>query len=94
MTFSMTSKIVMPPETLANEAGGESVMLNLKSHSHYGLDEVGTRMWTLLTRSQSIQVACEQLLKEYDVEEECLRSDLLNLITELVELGLIEVRHG
>jgi hypothetical protein len=43
------------------------VLLNLKSENYFGRDPVGTRMWTLLATSDSIQSAYEALLDEYDV---------------------------
>ena len=72
---------------------GESVLLNLKSEKYFGLDEVGTRMWSAITSSSSIQDAYETLMAEYDVEGELLRKDLSDLIEKLVEHELIEVHH-
>jgi hypothetical protein len=78
-------------DVLVNVVGGESVLLNLDSESYYGLDEVGTRMWQVLTESESIQEAYEKLLSEYDVEPDKLRADMSELIGKLLELGLVEV---
>jgi hypothetical protein len=91
MKIPMTGKIIVPAETLINEIGGESVILSLKSASYFGLDEMGTRMWQVLVSSDSIQAAYEQLLAEYDVEDERLRTDLMNLIAKLEEHKLAEV---
>ncbi|MBA2525336.1 MAG: PqqD family protein, partial [Pyrinomonadaceae bacterium] len=55
------------------------------------LDEVGTRMLSVLTTSKSIQTAFEMLLEEYDVENGLLRQDLIDLIDRLVEQGLLEI---
>lgn len=92
MTIPMTGKLIVPPETLINETGGESVILSLKSASYFGLDEMGTRMWQVLASSDSIQAAYDQLLAEYDVEEERLRRDLMNLVPKLEQHKLAEVR--
>ncbi len=86
------NKVVQSPETLINIIEGESVLLNLKNESYYGLDEVGTRMWELLTTSDSIQAAYEKLLDEYEVEAETLRNDLGEMIENLIENGLLEVK--
>jgi len=69
--------------------GEESVLLHLKSETYMGLDPVGTRMWTLLTESESIEKAYAALLGEYEVEGQCLRRDLEDFIGRLVEHDLI-----
>ena len=82
-------KVSVPPYVLARELDGESILLNLDSGVYYGLDEVGTRMWTVLTESESIGVAYETLLAEYAVEPDELRADLTRLVGELLEQGLL-----
>jgi hypothetical protein len=94
MTVSSISRIRVLPDSLVNEAGGESIVLNLRTGAHYALDEVGTRMWTVLASSGSIENALDELLSEYDVDEVRLRGDLQNLAANLAEIGLVEVRGG
>jgi hypothetical protein len=91
MSFSFDQKLAPTPDTLINVIEGESVLLNLKSESYFGLDQVGTRMWTLLTTSDSIQAAYEKLLDEYDVGADELRQDMRDLIEKLIANGLVEV---
>jgi hypothetical protein len=91
MSISFDQKLVVTPDTLINVIEGESVLLNLKSESYFGLDKVGTRMWTLLTTSDSIQSAYEALLDEYDIGAERLREDVCDLIEKLIANGLVEV---
>lgn len=91
MTISNNSRISVPSETLVNILGGESVLLSLKSQHYYGLDEVGTRMWNVVTTSPSVAAAYETLLEEYEVEPETLRQDLYELLGKLAEQGLVEV---
>jgi len=91
MAISFDQKLVVTQDTLINFIEEESVILNLKSESYFGLDQVGTRMWTLLTTSDSIQSAYERLLDEYDVSADKLRADLSELIDKLLARGLLEV---
>ena len=60
-------RVSIPDMVLFRELDGESVLLNLKTESYLGLDDVGTRMWTVLTAEPSVQAAYEVLLSEYDV---------------------------
>ena len=91
MSVSFDQKLAPTPDTLINVIEGESVLLNLKSESYFGLDQIGTRMWTLLTTSDSIQSAYEALLDEYDVGADKLRLDMQDLIEKLIANGLMEV---
>jgi hypothetical protein len=72
------------------ELDGEAVLLNLQNEMYYGLDEVGTRMWQLLTTSDSVQAAMDTMLEEFDVTPETLEQDLTKMINELQEQGLLE----
>ena len=91
MTISFNKRAVASPDSLVSELGGESVFLNLKSERYFGLDEVGPRMWAVVTSSESIQSAYEALLTEYEVDPEVLRRDLSDLLDKLVEHGLVEI---
>jgi hypothetical protein len=91
MDISFNSRIVTAQDVLVSEVGDEAVLLNLKSESYFGLDEMGTRMYKALTGSESVQAAYDSLLTEYEVEPEVLRRDLSGLIQKLQEHGLVEV---
>jgi Coenzyme PQQ synthesis protein D (PqqD) len=86
-------RVLVPSDVLIRELDGESVVLNLKSERYFGLDRVGTRMWTALSMSESIQEAYELLLNEYEVDAERLRLDLQNFVEQMVEHGLVEVSN-
>jgi hypothetical protein len=80
-----------PDHVLVRELGGESLLLNLDSETYFGLDDVGTRMWTLLVASPSIEHALAALCAEYGVEDDILRRDLAALLDELLDHGLLVV---
>lgn len=90
MNISFEQRISLPQDVLISNIQNEAVILNLASERYFGLNEVGTRFLTLLT-ANSIQRAYEVLLTEYDVDPEVLRRDLSELLTQLLEQGLVEV---
>jgi len=94
MTTSFATRIAVAPDVMFRTVGDEAVLLHLKSETYLGLDPVGTRMWTLLTASESIQRAYESLLAEYDVNGEQLRRDLEEFVAKLVEHDLVQVNAG
>jgi hypothetical protein len=89
--MEIDSKIRFPEDVLFHEVGGEAVILNLESGKYFGLDEVGTRMWVLLSEHGAVEPVLRVLLEEYDVEEERLRADLLKLIDDLASHGLLKL---
>ncbi len=91
MEIIFTKRVSAPESVLFRELEGESVLLNVDSESYFGLDDVGTRMWLVLTESDSIQAAYDTLKDEYDVEPELLRRDLIELIEKLSENGLVRI---
>jgi hypothetical protein len=91
MEISFNSRITIPSDVLVSDVGNESVFLNLKSESYFGLDEIATRMWKALTGSETVQAAYDSLLTEYEVEPEVLRQDLSGLIQKLLDHGLAEI---
>ncbi|MBP0014558.1 MAG: PqqD family protein [Roseofilum sp. SBFL] len=91
ISISNQQNITLAPEVLVQELSGESVLLNLNSEEYFGLDEVGSRMLSLLTGSASIQEASDRLLEEYEVEPEKLHQDLIELIENMVDHDLVTV---
>ena len=91
MSVSFNQRVKLPDDVLISDLEGESVILNLKSERYYGLDKIGTRFLTLLSKSDSIENAFEGLLAEYNVEADTLRIDLTALLLDLREQGLVEI---
>jgi hypothetical protein len=89
--LNLTQNVSLSEDVLLQDLAGESVLLNLESEEYFGLDEVGTRMISVLNESQSIQAAYQLLLVEYEVDEIELKRDLLELIEQLAEHGLVKV---
>jgi hypothetical protein len=83
-------RVVIPETVLFRELEGEAVLLATGSGKYFGLNEVGTRMWTLLHQHEEVEAACRVLLKEYDVPEARLREDLACFIDTLAIRGLVE----
>lgn len=89
LTFS--DRAAAPTHVLVRLLDQESVLLNLETEQYFGLDETGTRMWKLVTTSPNIDTAYKELLAEYDVQPEMLRENLTELLSHLVEHGLLQV---
>lgn len=87
-----TARISIVADVLASELGSEIVMLNLRDATYYGLDEVGAEVWRLLHTPTTLGRIVDALVELYDVEAERCRADVRNLLAELADRGLVEVR--
>jgi hypothetical protein len=91
MTFSSAARVTISPRVLFRELDGEAVLLDLQSERYYGLDDVGTRMWSLLSEHGDVRVVYERLLSEYQVDGTVLERDLARMIGELARFGMLTV---
>jgi hypothetical protein len=86
--IDLATRVTIPESVLFRDLDGEAVLLETVTGRYYGLNEVGTRMWSLLQVHAEIEVVCRALLAEYDAPEERLREDLLGFVDTLVTRGL------
>lgn len=91
MAVSFGDRVRVPDAVLVSGLQQESVILNLDSERYFGLDDVGTRMFTVLTTADSISAAFETLAEEYEIDREVLKDDLISLVDKLLEQGLVEI---
>jgi hypothetical protein len=84
--------LTVHPDTVFRLLDDESVLLNLKSGTYFGLDPVGTRRWQLLVEHGTLGRVCAELAHEYAIERDVLERDLLSLGRQLCDRGLMEAR--
>ena len=88
---SLESRVAIGGDVVCRELEGEAIILNLDSGTYFGLDSVGTRIWSLLQEYGSLRRTFELLEQEYDVEPERLKADILRLVEELRSNDLVRV---
>lgn len=81
--------ITVSEQVLVQELGNESIMLNMHDGYYYTLDGIGTRIWQLMAEEKSVAEIIDQMLVEYDVDEDSLRRDLAELLEKLLATGAI-----
>jgi hypothetical protein len=92
--LSVHSIVVATSEQVSCPLGEESAILNLKNSMYYGMNPVGTRIWTLLKEPRSVEQLRDTLLNEYQVDAALCERDLLDLLRKMKSEGLIEVRSA
>jgi hypothetical protein len=91
--ISMNSVIGVTKDLVSADLGEEIAILHLENGVYYGLDAVGARIWDLIQEPKRVDELRDSILKEYDVEPERCKSDLLDLIEDLANQDLVEIKE-
>ncbi len=79
---------------VAAEAQDDTIILDPVASRYFGLAEVGSRVWDLLQTPRRVGDLRDAIVAEYEVDPDVALADLLRLVTELAEAGLVDVDHG
>ncbi len=85
------STVVVVPDQVSSNIGDESVILQLDSGVYYGLNAVGTRIWSLMQTPVEVSAIRDTLIEEFDVEPQRCEDELLTLLNDMAAAGLIRV---
>ncbi len=86
-----TTQVKASSDQVSCDLAGEAAILDLQNGIYYGLDPVGARIWELIQNPCDSTEIVSQLLDEYDVEADQCQNDVLTLLNQLSERGLLEV---
>ena len=92
MTLSGESIVVVSKDQMASDIAGETVILGLTAGRYYGLDAVGARVWQLIQTPMTVSDLIGTITSEYEVGREQCEADLLKLLGQMTDAGLVEVR--
>lgn len=81
--------VAVSPSVVFRQMEDGAVLLDLESGVYFGLDEVGTRVWTLLAEHKTPDAVCAAMLAEFEVDPGVLAEDVRRLVGELQQNGLL-----
>lgn len=81
-------------ELIEAEVDGELVALHVDKGTCYGFNATATRIWALIEQPKLMSQLRDALLAEYDVDPETCAQQLSELLAELEEDGLIEMKRA
>jgi hypothetical protein len=91
--LNLPKKVKISDNVLFQQINNECVLLDMDSEQYFGLNDVGARIWQILSEDGDTEKALSQLLAEYEADEITLRSDMVNLLTELGNEKLIIIEN-
>jgi hypothetical protein len=76
-----------------SESNGEILFFDEEREQIMGLDYVGADAFLRLARREPLAKVINDLLREYAVERNVLEQDLIQLLNELRDQGIIQIEH-
>lgn len=77
------------PAVVSQSVGGETVIIDMQTETYFGLNGVGSVVWSLLAGSASVQEIVDVVVDRFDVTTERAVADIRRLLDELEEAGLV-----
>jgi hypothetical protein len=90
----MDSTVVVAKEQMSCGLDDEAVILSLKKGVYYSLNPCGNRIWSLMQKPITVGKIRDALLEEYDIDKETCEEDLLSLLSDLKNEGLIVIENS
>ena len=76
-------------DVMLTEVDGETVIMNTNTGKYLGLNEVGTEIWKILEKDNSLNKIVQVLLKEYEVKAEICKKETKQFLNNLFRLNLL-----
>ena len=82
------------PSIVSRMIAGETILVPIRKNvgdmEHiYTLNETGARIWELIDGTHTVEEVLQQIVREFEVDPEQAKSDLLELIDGLLEQGTL-----
>ena len=85
-----TSRLVGSPQVQAATCGDETVLLHVDRGRYYALNQVASRIWTLVCEGVPFAEIVDRICAEYDVARERGERDADMLIRQLISESLVQ----
>jgi hypothetical protein len=89
VTLGHSDRFVPAPQVLSVVQDTDTALLDLRSERYFTLNEVGTRIWELLSEGTEFAVMVELLAEEYDAPIEVIEGDARHILAALLKSRLM-----
>jgi len=78
-------------DLLASDLNEEIIFMNLESGDYIGLNAVGSTIWKLIESPRSVEEIVQNLLTNYEVEENLCQEKALQFLNHMHQEDMIEI---
>ena len=91
MNIEIADIYVRNGDQVTAKVDDEVVMMSMQQGEYYGLDSIGSRIWELFAKPNSVENIIGTLMQEYDVDRKTCEKDVQEFIQKLVDKGLLKI---
>jgi len=89
--MDLNTKIKRMDGIIETEVDGNKVLMSIENGKYYGLNEVATSIWKKTENTIAVENLINQLLEEYDVDNDKCTAQVFNYLKELEVNSLISI---
>ena len=89
--LSLTSIVCHTPDPVSADVAGETVLMSLERSRCYGLGDIGSEVWSKLVSPVRVSDLIEEFSGRYEAAPGVIERDVLQLLNQLADEGLIKV---
>lgn len=87
--ITLESVVRRSSDVMASQVDNELVMMDIERGMYYALNAVGADIWARLAEPQKVADLCAQLQQEYAVDRATCEADVLAVLNDMAENGLL-----
>lgn len=87
--ITLESVVRRSGDVMASQVDNELVMMDIERGMYYALNPVGAEIWARLAEPQQVADLCAQLQQEYAVDRATCEADVLAVLNDMAENGLL-----
>ena len=92
--ISLDQVVSRDERTASRVLGGEAVVLTPMDSKIHSLSETGTRIWELLADKPTVGEVIAQIHREFKVDEEQAKEDVMAFLEEMVDKGMVKLSES
>lgn len=93
-TLQLHSVVTRSADQVSGDLDGKVVLLSIQNGEYYNMNEVGSRVWTLIEQPISVIALIDRLTEEFDVTREQCEREALAYLADLKKKNLLRVENG
>lgn len=91
VALSQNQVISQVEGNIVSDMDGEKVMFSIMNGKYYNLGEIGGVIWDLIENQSTPESIVQELMKQYDVDQETCEKQVMTFMDMLHGEGLISV---
>lgn len=83
--------LIRDSEPFSTTVKEEVIMLSVRAGTYYGLNPVGSEIWSLLSQPRRLSEICARLSQIYDADPDTIIRETSDFVEALLARGLVRV---